>query len=406
MKDNTFDKAGHTMIKYLKSAALLVILVILPANAIASKIVKLKGSNRPIMVSDNYKSNLAMNAMVESADVEYIEPNYAIKLDGMPNDPLWYGTNDWRVIDFPTAWSGVQNANAVKIAIIDTGITVDHPDFDSSMMVTHGNSVDEQGHGTYVYGIIAAVGNNNEGVIGLDWNINKSILVYRFIDGNGNGDVWGAINSIYNAVDEGAGVINASWGTSEYSYALRDAIAYAGEHGCLVVCSAGNDSADNEYTAHYPSNYNVELDNVISVAALDQYGLAWYSNYGNTVDVVAPGSDIITTSPDGYIQGSGTSFSAPYVTALVAMLMSQNPNMTSLEIKNRILTTTVAHLDNMVNVCGGVISAKNALANTGVHNIKEVVYTTPAEPTEPDTDNGNSSSGGGGGGGCFISCTI
>lgn len=384
--------------------ALGLVMALMCTDAAAKRIVKYKGSSRPVAVNE---SVLAMSA-IANTEIEYSEPDYKAKIDSytLPND-VPYATTDWRIYDFSRAWSRVtSSSNSVKIAIIDTGIITNHMDLDESIMRLQESKtyLDDNGHGTEVFGIIAAIGNNHFGMVGLDWNVNLEVHVYKFMDSTGSGDISDAIDAIYQAVDDGVQVINCSWGMTDYSLGLRDAMAYAKEHNVLVICSAGNDGANNDSYPHYPSNYNQELDNVISVGASEDAYLAWFSDYGYTVDCVAPGVDILTTTNDGgYMIGSGTSFSAPYVTALVAMVISQNPTMTYSEVKNRILTTTIGSEDSYINMSGGIISAYNAITNSSTHDVDEIP--APSNNNENSTNENTTvtADGGSGGGGCFIS---
>ncbi|MBW2175006.1 MAG: S8 family serine peptidase, partial [Deltaproteobacteria bacterium] len=265
-------------------------------------------------------------------NVEYAEPNYFIYFTGIPNDPdfaeLWglhntggSGTAD-ADIDAPEAWDITTGSNDVIIAVTDSGVAHLHPEINPNRWVNteelngtggvddddngyiddiygwdfwgnDGNPEDLNSHGTHVAGTIAAQGNNGEGITGVNWN--AKIMALRV--GGMLGTIADATDAIHYAVDNGADVINASWGGGGYSQTLYNAINYANDHGVLFVASAGNDGSDNDSFPHYPSSY--ELDNIISVAATDQNdSLAGFSNYGfTTVDVAAPGVNIKSSIP-------------------------------------------------------------------------------------------------------------
>jgi subtilisin family serine protease len=133
-------------------------------------------------------------------------------------------------------------------------------------------------------------------------------------------------------------VINASWGSTQYSRALEDAIRAAGDQGILFVAAAGNNGTDNDKRAHYPSNY--DLPNVISVAALDRKDtMASFSNFGvKTVHIAAPGREILSTwLGNTYREASGTSMAAPHVSGVAALILSSEPNLSVAKLRERLL---------------------------------------------------------------------
>jgi subtilisin family serine protease len=271
--------------------------------------------------------------------VEYAEPNYILRALATPNDPqfnqLWGlhntgqtgGTQD-ADIDAPEAWDIHTGSPEVVIAVIDTGVVCNHPDLndgskdniwanDSELNGAPGIDDDGNGyvddvygwdfvgedsdptdyyaHGTHVAGTIAAIGNNAAGITGVNWL--ASIMPLRIFGAFGYGDTAKAIEAITYAADNGAHVINASWGEGGFSQALYDAISYANDKGCLFVASAGNSSDDNDINPFYPASF--DLPNIISVAATEHNdNLAWFSNFGATsVDVAAPGVNVLSSIP-------------------------------------------------------------------------------------------------------------
>ena len=222
----------------------------------------------------------------------------------------------------------------------------------------------EDEHGTHVAGTIAAVGNNGVGVTGVSWS--ASLMILKFIGPSG-GFTSDAIAAIEYAADQGAQVINASWGGGSFNQALKSAIEAC---GCVFVAAAGNGGSDgvgddNDSFPHYPSSY--DSANLIAVAATDHNdSLASFSNFGNiSVDLAAPGVSILSTVPfDGYDSFSGTSMATPHASGVAALVYSQFPGLTPAQVKDRILSGVdpVPGLSG-VTVTGGRLNAANALTS-------------------------------------------
>lgn len=201
------------------------------------------------------------------------------------------------------------------------------------------NPFDDNSHGTHVSGTIGAMGNNTLGVSGVNWK--TQLAAVKFLDAEGEGSLEGAILALNYAVAKGIPISNNSWGGGEYSRALYDAISAARSAGHVFVVAAGNVGVNNDQTPSYPSSYG--LSNVVSVAATTRIdGLATFSNYGaSTVDLGAPGEDILSTVPgNGYDVFSGTSMATPYVTGAVAYLWSKSPTSTPARVIAQILNNT------------------------------------------------------------------
>jgi len=228
--------------------------------------------------------------------------------------------------------------------------------------------MDENGHGTHCAGIIGAEGNNNEGITGINWNV--EIMPLKFMGRGGFGSTKNAIEAINYAIDRkqkgvNVRVINASWGSTSYSKALEDAIRAAGEQGILFVAAAGNATTNNDKRPHYPSNYN--LPNVLSVAALDRSdSLASFSNFGaKTVHIAAPGRDILSTwLGDAYRDASGTSMAAPHVAGVAALILANEPGLSVEKLRERLLKS-VDKIDSLAGKIGngGRLNAAKALGN-------------------------------------------
>jgi thermitase len=291
-------------------------------------------------------------------------------------------------IDAPAAWSVTTGTPATIVAVLDTGIDLSNPEFAGRIWVNPnggsgadgyvgdvngwnfvnntGNVWDDNGHGTHVTGILAAAGNNGYGVVGVDWN--ATIMPVKILDNSGGGTTDAAVNGIYFAVEHGARVINASWGGGPSSQALADAINYAGNYGVVFVTAAGNglppyySGRNNDKVASYPADYR--LPNEIAVAAIDQSGnLASFSNFGaHTVDLAAPGVNILSTVPGGFAYYSGTSMATPYVAGVVALLVGLRPEFTAAQLVQRILATTKP-LPSLAGktITGGMVDAASAI---------------------------------------------
>ncbi len=315
----------------------------------------------------------AVAACNSSADVEYAEPNYIYKVSEIPNDPrfdeLWamQNAND-ADIDAVEAWDGQTGSRDVIVAIIDTGVDYTHPDLAANMWRNPGESgegresngvdddgngfvddvfgwdfagndsdpKDDNGHGTHVAGTIAASGDNEIGVVGVNWQ--ASVMALKFLSGNGSGSADDAIEAILYAASNGARVLNNSWGGGGFSRALQEAIEFARDQNALFVAAAGNDGRDNDALPTYPASYDVA--NVIAVAASDRNDrLASFSNFGATsVDLAAPGADILSTMPnDSYRSLNGTSMATPHVSGVAALVWAQNADLGYRQVAVRVV---------------------------------------------------------------------
>ncbi len=271
------------------------------------------------------------------------------------------------------------NGNNVNIAVLDTGCTK-HPDLKVKGGISFvANTVsysDDNGHGTHVTGIIAAV-NNRIGVVGV--SPKAEIYAVKVLDQNGCGTYSQVIDGIEWAIDNKIDIINMSFGGIEDSMALHDMIKEATNRGVLIVAAAGNNGAGEE-TEVYPARY----PEVLSVGAVDQsLQSASYSSTGNEIDLVAPGSDVISTTSDGgYGVMSGTSMATPHVTGAVAVFWSKNKKWSNGQVKEKLYQTATPL--GAKNIYGnGLVNVANALGLTD-SSITPTPQPTPQPTPNPD----------------------
>jgi hypothetical protein len=372
-----------------------------------------------LKVPETIGTSQAIYILSQYPGVEYAEEN-AIGhfFETIPNDDYFdlqwaLKNNQDKDIDATDAWDIFNGSSQIVVAVIDTGVDYSHKDLQANIWVNEdeipGNGKDDDNngyiddvhgydfyekdpypfgsddHGTHVAGIIGAVGNNDEGIAGVNWNV--KIMVLR----NGTKDKWitsATIQSIDYAIENDAHLSNNSYGTTQYNSPLYWAIHRAmyweyGSGGKLFVAAAGNTDQfpdpDNDRTPIYPASYN--LDNIISVCATDSNdNLAYFSHYGrNTVDIGAPGWSILSTIRYGYYDyKSGTSMSAPHVAGLAALIWGKCPLLKWQTAKNRLMNK-VDHLTSL----------ENKTVSEGRINAYKAIY-DPSPPISPSNLNGAS----------------
>ncbi len=293
-------------------------------------------------------------------------------------------------VNAEAAWAISKGDKAIKIAVIDTGVDYTHQDLKANMWTNEleanglpgvdddgngyiddihgydfanddGDPADGHGHGTHCAGNIGAK-HDRSGVRGVMNDV--QIVGIKFLSDSGSGESEDAIESIEYAIKAGVQLMSNSWGGGDFSQALKDAIQAANDAGIVFVAAAGNERANNDSRDTYPANY--EVDNVISVGAMEGAGKrASFSNYGvEKVHVFAPGSNILSTVPgDRYQKMSGTSMAAPLASGVIGLLIAENPNLTPLEIRDRVEATAVRNglLDR--DTRSGRIDAERLLLN-------------------------------------------
>jgi hypothetical protein len=342
-----------------------------------SRIVKLTFSSEQQV--ENFLANAA-----DDPSIEYIQRSNVYQVDYTPNDSLI--SEQWALnkIQAFNAWDITLGADTVLIGIIDTGIDFNHLDLHSQIYLNPGengidvfgnskrtnnidddgndfiddymgwdftdrvgfpfdstggdylgwdnNPTDEQGHGTYIAGIAGANINNINGIAGTAPG--TRLLNIRAFDPNGYGEEDDVAAGILYAVQMGAKIINMSFGDDAFSFVLRDIVRYAYSRGVVLIASAGNSGSSSP---HYPSGYSEVI--CVGNSTSDDF-VAGSSNFGSTIDLVAPGSRIMTTAKDNnYAIISGTSASAPFVSGAAAMILSLE-NFTNEEVKQILKSTT------------------------------------------------------------------
>jgi hypothetical protein len=273
-----------------------------------------------------------------------------------PNDSHYIDQWHLPYIQAPEVWGKVTDCSKVKIAIVDGGVDLDHPDLQGVILTslnkdfTGKNSVDDQdGHGTHIAGTIGAIGNNNLGVSGGCWK--AQIFAVRIFAPGFTTSVEEEIKGISAAIDGGAKIINMSVNDNiSDESAFDEVIEYLASKDVLLVASAGNNRENNDEVPNLPTNYPSPY--IISVANLARNGQfnpteTSDSNFGpKSVDIAAPGTDILATYPPdvpggapnapAYAFRAGTSMAVPIVVGTLAMYWSQNPEMKALQIKQRL----------------------------------------------------------------------
>ena len=359
---------------------------------------KNKSTVEKVLLKKGDSVEKAVRRFNNNPQVDYAEPNFTYQLSVVPNDTHY--TNQWylRRIRATEAWKYVSSSPAVVIAVIDSGVQIQHPDIAPNLWMNAGeidnnkkdddrngliddrygwdfvNNVADPSpkfkegfteagvlHGTIVAGIAAAAGNNNEGVTGISWN--AKIMSLKALDDAGNGDTATVAKAVDYAVAKGANIINLSFVGYLYSRTLKEAIERAVKKDVLVVAPAGNEESAGQgvnlnikpiYPACYKDDTKKPL--VIGVAATDAIDQkAYFSGYGNDcISLSAPGISFYSTTVyapgvrlpgksfnqlyDGY--WSGTSMAVPVVSGALALIQGANPTLSTAQGLQKLLETT------------------------------------------------------------------
>jgi len=296
--------------------------------------------------------------------VAYVEEDYVATAFLEPNDP--YYSSQWGPADIlaPKAWDITLGSPNVIIAVVDTGVDYNHPDLAANyaggydFINNDNNPMDDNGHGTHVAGIAAAVTNNGEGVVGIS---QSKIMAEKVLGKDGSGSYSAVANGITHAANNGAKVISISLGGRFSSTTLQNAVNYAWNKGVLLVAAAGNEQSGK---INYPAAYT----NVIAVSALNPGdGFAYYSNHGKKVELSAPGTGIYSTyMGGGYKSLSGTSMATPFVSGSAALVLSKNDRLSNRQVRDILDKTAIdlgtAGRDNYFGY--GKVNPYGALLNT------------------------------------------
>lgn len=343
----------------------------------------------------------ALQPLYDRTDIEFIEPNYQIRISSVAvsesntEDAIESYSLSNSALQVHESWTIQKPPNEGTkpiVAVIDTGLDINHPLFRDSNSVWQnteeingragvdddGNgyiddyygwnfcnnrldNTDDHGHGTHVAGIVLGIGQDIFASPIMESKI--KIMALKFIDASGAGYAAGAINAIYYAVNNGAKVINNSWGGQSKSRALAEAYVYAYKHGVVIVSAAGNSNENNDISPFYPANFDTP-NNIAVLATADDDKKAWFSNYGPvTVAIGAPGVAILSAVPNNSFQiMSGTSMAAPFVAGLAALVSRESPQLSAFQIKNIVMDSVDLIPDLLIKVkSGGRANALNAI---------------------------------------------
>lgn len=362
-------------------------------------------------------------AQFEKLDgIDYAEPNCYRETAVTPNDPSY--TTQWGLakINCPAAWDRTTGSPNIVVAVIDTGVDLNHPElasllvpgtdkvnlgvnptppagfhFEGDFNGVDNNPQDDVGHGTHVAGTIACLSNNAAGVAGVTWNckIMPVRVLARIVNNTNSSDVRGTGSAadiaagIRWAVDNGARVLNLSLGGTTDTQVERDAIAYAVSRGVVVVAAMGN-----AFLRGNPTSYPAAYPNVIAVGATDSADhRASFSQTGPHIDIAGPGVGVLSTMWDnGYTTMSGTSMASPHVAGVAALVLSCNPSLTAAQVGDILRQTARPLRDNPAdpvpnnNYGYGCVDALAAVNRACPRPIRSVPITTcPVLKTTPIT---------------------
>ena len=311
----------------------------------------------------------ALAVLGRSPVVKWAGPDAVLSVADLPSDPrlneLW-GLTGANGIDAPGAWAHSLGDPSVVVAVIDTGVDLDHPDLEANIWTNSGeiagNGIDDDGngyiddlhgwdfvnddsdpnddhnHGTHVAGTIAGVA-NDIGVVGVAPGV--QIMALKFLSASGGGYSSDAVSALSYAIANGASISNNSWGGGGSSGAMSGMLDQAAAVDHLFVAAAGNSNSDNDTWPTYPASYPQDI--VLTVASTQIDGnRSSFSNYGELgVDVAAPGSAILSTVfGGGYATYSGTSMATPHVVGVAALVRSVAPELTALQVKERLIDSS------------------------------------------------------------------
>lgn len=315
------------------------------------------------------------------------------------NDPAikqnWglLGTGGVSDISVDKAWNITQGSRKVVVAVIDTGIDINHPDIKNNLWINlaekngkanvdddrngciddihgcnfisnTGDLTDNHGHGTHIAGIVGAEGGNGIGISGVSPKVSLMVLKYYDPRAPGTDNLKNTIKAINYAVEQKVDIINYSGGGLDFSQSEFDAVQKAEKAGIIFVAAAGNEKSNSDQSHYYPANY--PLTNIISVTAINpDANVLQSSNYGvKSVHIAAPGEGIYSTLPGGrYGTMTGTSQATAFVSGVAALLKANKSDMTFKQIKDQILGTADARPTMFTKTqTAGILNSWAALA--------------------------------------------
>ena len=352
-------------------------------------------------------------ASIDHTITKYAEPDYIVyKRGNIPNDALYDNLWGMDKIVASKAWEITTGSKDIIVAVIDEGVDVTHPDLKDNIWHNEGedwngdqpgnNGIDDDengyiddnygiipgnvdkhnakpvgAHGTHCSGTIGATGNNNIGVVGVNWAV--KIMTINIFHEKQEGTTSDVIEAINYSKNMGAHLSSNSWGgDGEGPQSMKDAIE---DFGGLFVGACGNYGWDNDLKGDFPSGF--DLDNIIAVAATNSRDVkADWSSYGKTtVDLAAPGVGIMSTVFDGkYEKYDGTSMACPHVAGAAALLLSVKPDATAIELKKALMEGTDI-IPSLINktVSGGRLNLYKALLE--INSAENLKLTSPSNKT-------------------------
>ncbi|MCL6456822.1 MAG: S8 family serine peptidase [Gorillibacterium sp.] len=275
---------------------------------------------------------------------ESVDQNQTYRVAQIPNDPMLSHQKYLSQIHAPEAWNTVTGSGDVIVAVVDTGVELNHPDL-APLLIKGTNLVnpgappeDDNGHGTNVTGVIAAAVGNEKGIAGILWN--AKIMPIKALEADGTGDEDRLGEGIRYAVTHGADIVVLSLGLNKPSAYMESIVSYAESKDVLLVAASGNEGKAVKYPAAYPT--------VLAVGGvMGDNSRATLSNYGAELDIVAPWNVFTTSRGGNYSFSGGTSLAAPQAAAVGALMLSLNPQLKPYELRS-ILRETAQHLSQTV----------------------------------------------------------